>query len=77
MKLSDIRAVQVLSKDAAKCALSLLDVFFSKECLVRSLVTKKDDKDLLDPDVIEGIRCKIILHCLNCLSSFLYTNFIM
>ena len=59
MKRSDIRAVEVLSKSASKCALSLLDVFFTKECLVRSLATKKD-KDLLDPDIIEGIRCKII-----------------
>lgn len=60
MKRSDIRAVEVLSKSASKCALSLLDVFFTKECLVRSLATKKDDKDLLDPDTIEGIRCKMI-----------------
>ena len=76
MKLSDIRAVKVLSKGAAKCALSLLDVCFSKECLVHSLATKKDDKDSLDPDVIEGIRCRIILHCLICFI-IIPVNFIM
>ena len=66
VKPSDIRAVEVLSKTASRCALALLDVFFSKESLVRSLATKKDGKDLLDPDIIEGICCKInIVHCLN------------
>ena len=48
----------MLSKAASKCALALLDVFFSKECLARYLATK-EGKDLLDPDIIEGIRCKI------------------
>ena len=62
VKPSDIRGVEVLSKAAPKCALALLDVLFSKECLARSLATKKEDKDLLDPDIIEGIRCKIKLH---------------
>ena len=37
VKPSDIRAVKVLSKTASKCALAL---FFSKECLVRSLATE-------------------------------------
>ena len=69
VKPSDICAVEVLSKAASKCALALLDVFFSKECLARSLATKKEDKDLLDPDIIEGIRCKIKL-CLCCLYCF-------
>ena len=58
VKQSDIRGVEALAKTAPKCALALLDVFFTKECLMRSLATKKEDKDLLDPDVIEGIRCK-------------------
>ena len=58
VKASDIRGVEVLSKAASKCALALLDVFFSKECLARYLATK-EGKDLLDPDIIEGIRCKI------------------
>ena len=39
VKPRDIRGVKVLSKAASKCALALLDVFFSKECLARSLAT--------------------------------------
>lgn len=62
VKANDIRGVEVLSKAASKCALALLDVFFSKECLARSLATKKEGKDLLDPDILEGIRCKIKLY---------------
>ena len=40
-------------------ALALLDVFFTKEQLGRSLVTNKDGRDLLDPNIIEGIRCEL------------------
>ena len=62
VKASDIRGVEVLSKAFSKCALAILDVLFSKECLAHSLATKKEDKDLLDPDIIEGIQCKIKLY---------------
>lgn len=57
-KPQDIRAVEALNKEATKFTLALLDVFFSKETLSRSLVTRKEGRDLLNPDVIEGIRRK-------------------
>ena len=47
--------MEVLCKSASKCALALLDVFFSKESLARSLAKKREGKDLLDPDIIDGI----------------------
>lgn len=46
-------------KPAKKMALSLLDVFFSKETLAKSLCTPWQDRDLLDQNVINGIRCKL------------------
>lgn len=51
-----VRAVEGLSADPTKMALALLDVFFTKEQLGRSLVTNKDGRDLLDPNIIERIR---------------------
>ena len=59
VKQSDIRGDEMFSKAASKCALALLDAFFSKEYLAPSLATK-EDKDLLDPDTIEGIRCQVV-----------------
>lgn len=55
----DVRAVEAMNKEPTKFALSLVDVFFSKETLAKSLVTQKDGRERLDPDIIEGIRRKL------------------
>ena len=63
IKQQDVRAVEALNKEATKFALALLDVFFSKETLCRSLATRKEGRDLLNPDVVEGIRRKTSSVC--------------
>ena len=52
----DIRAVEAVCGDGKKFVLSALDIF-TKSTLARSLVTKKEDRDQLDTDIIEGLRC--------------------
>lgn len=56
----DIRAVEAVCGDGKKFFLSALDIFFTKSTLARSLVTKKEGRDQLDPDIIEGLRCKLM-----------------
>lgn len=56
-----VRSVDTRARDSTKLALGLLDIFFTKDKLSRSLCTKWDGREQLDPDIIEGIRCKYIL----------------
>lgn len=46
-----------------KFVLSLLDIFFDKETLARSLVTLRKDKDQLNTEIINGIMCKAFVVC--------------
>lgn len=62
----DVRAAEALSCDADKLALNLLDIFFTKDVLSTSLVTKWDGREMLDQDTIEGIRCKCFLISIAC-----------
>ena len=57
---TSVRALEALSTTAAKLALGLTDILFTKDELSSSLVTVKEDRDLLNPDRVEGIRRKII-----------------
>ena len=52
------RDVKVVEATSTKLALNLLDVFFDKQTLATSLVTKWEGRNLLNPDTIEGIRCE-------------------
>ena len=54
----DVRSLEALSKSDQKLALALVDLFFPKDVQAASLATKKEDRDLLDQNIIEGIRCK-------------------
>ena len=58
----DVISVEGVSTDASKLALNLIDVFFTKDILSTSLATRWEGRDLLDPEVIEGIRCKCIIY---------------
>lgn len=49
----DIRAIEAMCGDGKKFFLSALDIF-TKSTLARSLVTKKDGRDQLASDIIEG-----------------------
>ena len=62
----DIRAAEAMCGDGKKFFLSALDIFFTKSTLARSLVTKKEGRDQLDPDIIEGLRCKLIKFSSHC-----------
>ena len=53
--------MEALSKEPSEFALALVDVFFSRETLAKSLVAQKEDKKRLDPDIIEVIRRKQLL----------------
>ena len=57
----DVISAEGVSTDASKLALNLLDVFFTKDILSISLATRWEGRDLLNPEVIEGIRCKRII----------------
>jgi hypothetical protein len=57
---TSVRALEALSTTANKLALGLTDILFTKDELSSSLVTVKEDRNLLNPDKIEGIRRKII-----------------
>ena len=57
----DVISVEGVSTDASKLALNLLDVFFTKDILSTSLATRWEGRDLLNPEVIEGIRCKCVI----------------
>ena len=59
----DVRAAEAVSCDADKLALNLLDIFFTKDVLSTSLVTKWDGRVMLDQDTIEGIHCDSLLVC--------------
>ena len=52
------RDVKAVGATSTKLALNLLDVFFDKQTLATSLVTKWEGRNLLNPDTIEGIRCE-------------------
>ena len=47
--------------DASKFALRLLGVFFTVEELARSNCTKADGRELLDPEILQAIKCKIVV----------------
>ena len=49
-----------MASTPAKLALGLADILFTREELASSLVTKKEGRNLLDPEKIEGIRRKCI-----------------
>lgn len=53
-----VRAEEAKAKSAQKLALHLMDIFFTKDQMATSLCTKWEGRDLLDPDIVEGIRCK-------------------
>ena len=53
-----VRAVDTKSKTPTKLALTLLDVFFTREKLAKSLCTRWEGREQLDPMIIEGIRCE-------------------
>ena len=54
----DVRSLESLAKSDQKLVLALVDLFFTKEVQAASLAMKKEDRDLLDQNIIEGIRCK-------------------
>ena len=56
-------SVRALEASPDQLALGLADTLFTKDELSSSLVTEKGDRNLLDPDRVEGIRRKIILLC--------------
>lgn len=72
---ASVRSVEALATTPAKLALGLADVLFTKDELSTSLVTKKEGRNLLDPDKVEGIRrkwqccksCVTLLCVLKCL----------
>ena len=65
IKQRDIKATEAVCNNGKKFVLARLDVFFNKATLARSLVTRKEGRDLLDPDVIQGIRCKVVKSSVN------------
>ena len=71
---------EFMAKSPEKLALNLLGVFFTQDQLTKGNCTPTPDhKDLLDPRIINGIRCKCIL-CNNlftrvCIYHLLMTQF--
>ena len=59
VKQRDITAIEAVCRDGKKFVLAALDIFFTRGTLARSLVTRKEGRDQLDPDIIEGLRCKL------------------
>ena len=53
-----VKSVESISGSPTKLAQKLMDVFFTRDVMARSLVTSKKDSEQLDPHVIEGIRCE-------------------
>ena len=58
VKQRDIKAIEAVCRDGKKFVLAALDIF-TKGTLARSLVTRKEGRDQLDPDIIEGLRCEL------------------
>ena len=58
IKQSDVRATEALSKNPSKFVLSMMDLFFSRSTLANSLATRKEGRDRLDADIMEGLRRK-------------------
>lgn len=54
IKQSDVRATEALSKTPGKFVLSMMDLFFSRSTLANSLATKKEGRERLDADIMEG-----------------------
>lgn len=57
----EVTAVETKCSSPNKMALSLLDLFFSKHQLATSLATICEGRELLDPQIISGLKCKAIL----------------
>ena len=57
----DVGAIEALAKGDQKLALAMIDLFFPKDVQAASLVTKKEDRDLLDQNIIEGISIARIM----------------
>ena len=56
------QASSCLSKEPGKFATKLLDVFFTEEKLARSCCTRALGRELLDQNVLLGIKFTFILH---------------
>lgn len=67
-----VRAEEAKAKGAQKLALHLMDVFFTRDKMATGLCTKWEGREQLDPDIIEGIRCKWMWNYAVC--SFLDEN---
>ena len=55
---SQVKAKEVSVVDAGPLALSLMDLFFSREEMARGNCTDAEGRNLLEPEIISGIRCK-------------------
>ena len=55
--MSQVRAIDALCRDGFELARRLLDLFFTKQQLSSGLVTKWEGRELLDPQIVEGICC--------------------
>ena len=57
---NDVTAKELLAQ-------KLLSLFFTKEQMAKGLCTDSVDRERLNPDIVDGIRCKLyILACLLC-----------
>ena len=54
----DVRSKEATSKTPAQLALRLLGLFFTKEEIAKGNCTEAEGRELLSPQIIEGIRCK-------------------
>ena len=54
----DVRAVEAMSREPSKFVLALVDVFFQQGNIGEVLSFKKEGRERVDPDIIEGIRHK-------------------
>ena len=53
-----VKAKETASSKASSLALKLVDVFFTRDEMAKGNCTETDGRELLRPNVIEGIRCK-------------------
>ena len=54
-----VLAAEVVSDSPAKLALALLNVFFTEQEMASSNCTPAPSRQLLNPNIISGIHCKI------------------
>ena len=71
-----VKAKEASSTKASSLALKLMEVFFTKEELAQGNCTEAEGRELLSPDVINGIRCRFHFYyfffiILTCMSIFL------